>query len=117
MATATKPTFVMVCTRSPRGRFRRAGLDFTAEWRPLEVRATADVAKDVIDAKILKRLEAESMLAVKPASEAEIDAYQKDLADRAGKDPQAVIDAQQQKIADLEARLLRLELAKKGDGK
>lgn len=111
MALPKSSKFVMVCTRSPKGRFRRAGVDFTAEWRVLEVKETADLSNGVIDAEILARLEAESMVAVKPATEAQVEAYLKDQAELAGKDDKQVIAALAAKNADLEARLMRLELA------
>lgn len=123
MATASTPkssSFVLVKSASPfRPTFRRAGLQFERDWRILEVREVADVDKGIIDAAVLARLEAEPMLAVKPATAAEVESYQQDLAARAGRDPASVIDELKAKNADLEARLMKLELAKgaKGDTK
>lgn len=116
------PKFVMVRSCSPRDQFRRGGLIFTKDWRVLEVSTTANLEKGIIDEAILKVLEAEKqMLAVKPATEADVEAFLKLQADSAGKDKDTIISELVQKNADLEARLMRLELgaagAAKGDEK
>jgi hypothetical protein len=112
-----KPTakYVMVRSCSPRGSFRRAGLVFTSEWRVLEVSTRAQLDKGIIDEATLKALEAEKqMLAVKPATEAEVEAFQKLQAESTGKDKDALIAELVQKNAELEARLMKLELAAGG---
>ncbi len=110
MPPAPTPKIVLVKSTSPRGSFRRAGLTFTADWRPLEVSATANLEKGVIDAAVLARLEAEKMLAVKPASATEVEAYQKAAAETAGKDPVEEVVALKKRLAELEARLMQLTL-------
>jgi hypothetical protein len=106
------PQFVLVKTTSPRGIFGRAGLRFTREWRPLRVADVADLEAHVIDAAILARLEAErEMLAVKPATEAELAELAQ--AQAAGpRDPATELAEIKARNADLEGRLMRLELAK-----
>jgi len=136
-------THVLVCTRSPRGRFRRAHLEFTSDWRSLELGAENDIdpkpnaanvsfeyaitdaakarhAENVIGPDTLKRLQGEAMLAVKPADAAEIEAHRKAQAEHPG-DKDAQLRAALAKNADLEARLMKLELMMQGkpagDGK
>lgn len=112
MAKPTTKTFIMVRSCSPRGQFRRAGLVFQTEWRVLEVAEKADIEKGIIDAAILKVLEGEKqMLAVKPATPEEVAAALKAQAEHAGKDKDTIIAEQNAKIAELEARLMKLELA------
>jgi len=116
MAAAT-PQFVLVKTASPRGIFGRAGLRFTREWRPLRIADKADLEAGVIDADVLARLEAETeMLAVKPASEAEVAQFMS--AQAAGSiDPVTELAEMKVRNADLEGRLMRLEFsAGKGSG-
>ena len=107
------PQFVLVKTTSPRGIFGRAGLRFTREWRPLRVAEVADLEAHVIDAAILARLEAErEMLAVKPATEAELAEFAQ--AQAAGpRDPATELAEIKARNADLEGRLMRLEFANK----
>lgn len=113
------PKFVLVKSVSPHneGRFGRAGLRFTRDWRPLQVADIADVEKGVITPEILARLEAEQQLAVKPATEVEVEKLAKELADP--KDDKARIAELEAANAQLEARLMKLELAGKpaDDGK
>jgi hypothetical protein len=116
---ATTPKFVLVKSTSPRqpdGSFRRAELQFNRDWRVLEISETEDLASGKINAARLARLEAETMLAIKPATEKDIERYERDLADSAGRDPHQLIAELRGKNADLEARLLKLELgAGKGE--
>lgn len=115
-----KPTkqYVMVRSCSPRGQFRRAGLVFQPEWRILELGEKTDIEKGIIDFATLKVLEAEKqMLAVKPATLAEAEAFAKQQAEHAGKDKDAIIAELIEKNADLESRLMRLELAAKSQAK
>lgn len=121
---ATKPTksYVMVRSCSPRGQFRRAGIVFQTDWRVLELGEKLDIEKGIIDAATLKILEAEKqMLAVKPATPEEAAAFQKTQSEHAGKDKDAIIADLVSKNAELEARLMKLELAagggKKNDAK
>lgn len=109
------PQFVLVMSVSPYngGNFGRAGLRFSREWRPLEVAETADLEKGVIDYAILARLKAESFLAVKPATPEEVAQLAKDRAEGA-KDKDTELADLRSKNADLEARLMRLELAAAG---
>lgn len=116
MAKPTTKSFVMVRSCSPRGQFRRAGIVFTTDWRVLELGEKLDVEKGVIDAPTLKVLEAEKqMLAVKPATADEAAALQKTQSEHAGKDKDVIIADLVAKNADLEARLMKLELASSGD--
>lgn len=114
MAKPTK-SFVMVRSCSPREQFRRAGFVFTKEWRVLELGEKVDIEKGVVDAPTLKILEDEKqMLAVKPATADEAESFQKLQASNAGKDKDTIITELLEKNADLEARLMRLELAASG---
>jgi hypothetical protein len=113
------PPFVFVKTTSPRGQFGRAGLRFTRDWRPLKIDAKADLEAGVIDAEIYARLEAEKeMLAVRPATADEIRELTAtpELTATAPKDKDEVIAALQKKNAELEGRLMKLELAVGGRG-
>jgi hypothetical protein len=112
---AQTPKVVLVKSTSPRGGFRRAGLQFTAEWRPLQVSTKADLEKGIIDTSILAVLEKETMLAVKPASPDDVERYLEALQETAGKDPAEEIAALKKKNAELEARLMKLELGGKAD--
>lgn len=110
MTAKPAPKFVLVKTTSPRKMFGRAGLRFTNEWRPLRVEETADLEAGVIDAAVLKRLEDEKeMLAVKPATESEVEEFMAKQA--APRDPEAELAELKARNADLESRLMRLELA------
>ncbi len=105
------PQFVLVKTTSPRKIFGRAGLRFTQEWRPLRVADVPDLNASVIDAGILARLEAETeMLAVKPATEAELTEFVQAQAS-GPRDPAAELAELRGRNADLEGRLMRLEFA------
>lgn len=110
-------TFILVCSVSPynNGNFSRAGLRFSRQWRPLEVVGDDDenLAEGKISAATRKRLEEETFLATKPASAAEVERLTADQA-TGSSDPQATIASQAAQIADLEARLMRLEA---GDAK
>jgi hypothetical protein len=114
---AEAPKYVFVKTTSPRGMFGRAGLRFTRDWRPLKVDAEQDLDAGVINAATLARLEAETeMLAVRPATTdeiAELTASPSLTGSGGGKDKDEIIAEQGMKIADLEARLLKLELGGK----
>jgi len=111
MADST-PRFVLVKSVSPhnQGNFGRAGLRFTREWRPLEVAAVHALEKGVIDEAILARLVAETeMLAVKPATPEEVARFAETSA--AGpQDKGAELAAERTKNAELEARLMRIEV-------
>jgi hypothetical protein len=127
------PKFVLVKSTSPRqpdGLFRRAELAFTREWRALEVldpdavdpETKTPLAESIaraiplISVARLARLEAETMLAVRPATDKELEQAQLDAAEAASKDPATRIADLQAKNADLEARLMRLELGAGGKG-
>jgi hypothetical protein len=111
------PRFVLVKSVSPHngGNFRRAGLRFTRDWRPLEVTATADLEKGVIDDKILAVLQAETFLAVKPATTDEV-ARLADARLDASRDKDSELAELRTKNAELEARLMRLEVGGKATG-
>lgn len=111
MPPTNAPKLVLVKSTSPRGSFRRAGLTFTSEWRPLEVGTVVDLEKGRIDTRILGVLEREAMLAVKPAAEVDVERYLEALRETAGKDPVEENAALRKQNADLEGRLMRLELA------
>ncbi len=108
------PRFVLVKSVSPHngGNFRRAGLRFTRDWRPLEVAATADLDKGVIDNAVLQVLQAETFLAVKPATTEEI-ARLADARLDASRDKDSELADLRAKNAELEARLMRLEVGGK----
>lgn len=104
------PQFVLVKSASPRESFRRAGLTFTRDWRPLQLAETVDLERGVIDEATLKRLEDEPMLAVKPASADDVEDFLRDRAANTGKDKESQIAELRSYSTDLEARLMRLEL-------
>lgn len=108
------PRFVLVKSVSPHngGNFRRAGLRFTRDWRPLEVAAKPDLDKGVIDDEILKALQAETFLAVKPATTEEV-ARLADARLDASRDKDSELAELRTKNAELEARLMRLEVGGK----
>jgi hypothetical protein len=110
--TDSTPQFVLVMSVSPynNGNFGRAGLRFSREWRPLEVADKADLEKGIIDKEILARLKAEAFLALKPATADEVAQLAAARADGA-KDKDSELAELRAKNADLEARLMRLELA------
>jgi hypothetical protein len=111
------PRFVLVKSVSPHnsGNFRRAGLRFTRDWRPLEVAAKPDLDKGVIDEKILQVLQAETFLAVKPATAEEV-ARLADARLDASRDKDSELAELRTKNAELEARLMRLEVGGKQPG-
>jgi hypothetical protein len=120
--TAAKKNYVLVKSTSPRPTFRRAGFMFTAEWRALELGDTDDVDKDVVGPESLARIKAEAngkppMLAWMPATAEQIEQIEKDRAALVGKDPTEVIAMQNATIADLQARLMKLELVGKKNDK
>jgi hypothetical protein len=106
--------FVLVKSVSPHngGNFRRAGLRFTRDWRPLEIAAQPDLEKGVIDDKILQVLQAETFLAVKPATAEEV-ARLADARLDASRDKDSELAGLRTKNAELEARLMRLEVGGK----
>jgi hypothetical protein len=109
--------FVLVKSVSPHnnGNFRRAGLRFTRDWRPLEVAAQPDLEKGVIDDKVLQVLQAETFLAVKPATAEEV-ARLADARLDASRDKDSELAGLRTKNAELEARLMRLEVGGKQPG-
>src|SRR5215475_10905026 len=109
--------FVLVKSVSPHngGNFRRAGLRFTRDWRPLEVAAQPDLEKGVIDDKVLQVLQAETFLAVKPATADEV-ARLADARLDASRDKDSELAELRTKNAELEARLMRLEVGGKQPG-
>jgi len=109
--------FVLVKSVSPHngGNFRRAGLRFTRDWRPLEVAAKPDLDKGVIDEKILQALQVETFLAVKPATAEEV-ARLADARLDASRDKDSELAELRTKNAELEARLMRLEVGGKQPG-
>jgi hypothetical protein len=111
------PRFVLVKSVSPHngGNFRRAGLRFTRDWRPLEIAAKPDLDKGVIDDEVLKVLQAETFLAVKPASAEEV-ARLADARLDASRDKDSELAELRTKNAELEARLMRLEVGGKQPG-
>jgi hypothetical protein len=111
------PRFVLVKSVSPHngGNFRRAGLRFTRDWRPLEVAAKLDLDKGVIDDEVLKVLHAETFLAVKPATADEV-ARLADARLDASRDKDSELAELRTKNAELEARLMRLEVGGKQPG-
>lgn len=111
---APTPPYVMVRSVNPHreGGFSRAGLRFTREWRTLKVGAEDNLKEDTIGPATLKRLETEGFLAVKPATEGDVENY-KAIAAASRTDKDAVIDDLLKSKADLEARLMRLEQAAK----
>jgi hypothetical protein len=106
--------FVLVKSVSPHngGNFRRAGLRFTRDWRPLEVAAKPDLEKGVINDEVLKILQAETFLAVKPATAEEV-ARLADARLDASRDKDSELAGLRTKNAELEARLMRLEVVGK----
>jgi hypothetical protein len=111
------PRFVLVKSVSPHnnGNFRRAGLRFSRDWRPLEVAAKPDLEKGIIDDEVLKVLQAEAFLAVKPATAEEI-ARLADVRLDASRDKDSELTELRTKNAELEARLMRLEVGGKQPG-
>lgn len=112
------PDFVLAKSTNPHtdGRYGRAGLRFTREWRLLKVGDTFNADTGEITGERLAILENDSFLAVKPATAAEVERLQADIASHGG-DKDAMIDAQRKQIGDLEARLMKLELAMQGGRK
>jgi hypothetical protein len=108
------PRFVLVKSVSPHngGNFRRAGLRFTRDWRPLELAAKPDLDKGVIDDQVLQVLQAETFLAVKPATADEV-ARLADAKLDASRDKDSELAGLRDKNAELEARLMRLEVGGK----
>lgn len=124
--------YVMIKHTSPRATFRRAHLQFTKDWQVFEVGeqndsdpnqpgsteitedARARHARGVIGPDTLRRCEAETMLAVKPATADDVQNFQKTLASRAGKSTDQIIAELAAKNAELEARLMKVELGKGG---
>lgn len=127
------PAFVLVKSTNPYrdGQYGRSNLRFTRDWRPLEVDELDDRdvpgiggapgtnngplrtergGNNLISTYTLAVLEADTFLAVKPATQAQVEKYQADAAANGG-DKDATIEALQAKNADLEARLMRLEQA------
>lgn len=112
------PQFVLVMSVNPHreGGFNRAGLRFSRAWRELELGDADDLEKGVIGPSTLTRLKAEPFLAIRPATADEVAQLAADRA-AAPADKDAELSALRAKNADLEARLLRLELAATGGGK
>lgn len=112
--------FILVMSVNPHrdGGFSRAGLRFSREWRALELSGKNDLDRPipVIDTATFDRIKAETFLAWKPATEAELTALERARAEAPG-DKDAQIASLAQKNADLEARLMKLELAAQGGGK
>lgn len=127
------PTHVMVKSAAPKGRFRRAHLDFTNEtWRCFKIGTeldadpdkepstgaiTAEAAKrhaaGVIGPDTYERLAREhTMLAVKSCTAEEVADYEKRQADGAGKSQEQLLAEVLAKNAELEARLMKVELGK-----
>jgi hypothetical protein len=121
MATADiVPAFVLVKSTNPYndGRFGVAAgkpgeaLRFTRQYRCLEVGATDDLEANVISKETYALLEAESFLAVKPATQSDIDAFNASQA-ATDDDKDAEITRLKTAQAELEGRLMRLEQAAK----
>lgn len=115
------PAFVLVMAVTPRGFWRHRGLHFTREWSVLQIGDKLDVLASPIpmadEANYLEILASKNELAVKPASAEEIAAFQASVAANRGLDKDMVIADLQAKNADLEARMMRLELAATGGKK
>lgn len=135
------PQFVLVRSTNPHreGQYGQRGLRFTRAWRLLKVDPELQhVAKlklvnghddvtsycdpqealdnDTISLATLAVLEADSYLAVKPATQADGEKWIADQAANGG-DTDAQNEALRAKNAELEARLMKLELAAQGGGK
>jgi len=122
----SQPQFLLCIAVAPRGTWRVHGIEFSREWRPvqlggeaLDIGAPVPVLDDATAAQI-EYDEKIGALATRPATAEEVAAYQQQLVDAKGKDPDAVIADLKAKNAELEARMMKLELAsstpKKGDG-
>jgi hypothetical protein len=112
------PDFVLVKSTNPHreGQYGRAGLRFTREYRLLKLADAFNAELGEITAKELAILEKDSFLAVKPASAADVERLQAEIATTGG-DKEATIDFLRKQNADLEARLMKLELAAQGGSK
>jgi hypothetical protein len=97
------------------------GIEFGADWKPFQIGDAPDLtaAIPVVDQATVTEWtdKWKRELAVKPASQEEVDAYLKQLADAKGQDKDQIIADLQAKNADYEARLMKLELAATGGDK
>lgn len=129
---AAARAFILVMSVSPHhnGGFGRAGYRFSRTWRPLEIVAEGDIKVDehgradsaaeeqsLITPTLVERLKAESFLAVKDASASEVDRLLADRAAGAGMSDADRIAKLESDKADLESRLMKLELGASGDAK
>lgn len=118
---ADLPSFVLVMAVTPHGFWRHRGLHFTREWSVVQLGDKLDVLAQpmpLIDAATYAELLAsKETLGVKPATPDELAEFHKRAAENRGKDKDAVIADLQKNNADLEARLMKLELAMTGGGK
>lgn len=94
------------------------GVEFSDQWKPFQIGPAPDLsaAIPVVDQATVDEWTTKwtRELATKPATQEEVDAYLKQLADAKGQDKDAIIAELQAKNADYESRLMRLELAASG---
>lgn len=122
--------FLLVMAVTPHGFYRVHGIHFDREWRAVQIGEKLDplsaipVADKAAAAEIDRKSKPERMwgsrepvsppaLAVKVATEEEIVAFRKHASETAGKDVNAQLDDERGKRAELEARLMKLELGAK----
>ena len=115
-------TFLLCMAIAPKGTWRVHGIEFSREWRPVQVGEELDIDAPVptVDARTKEQIDHDvtiGALATRPATAAEVDAYLQQLAEMKGKDPSVVISDLQKKNAELEARLMKLELSAAGGTK
>lgn len=115
---AQLPSFVLVMAVTPHGWWRHRGLHFTREWSVVQLGDKLDVLATPIPmvdtATYDELLASKATLAVKPATPDELADFQRRVAENRGKDKDLVIADLQMKNADLEARMMKLELATSG---
>lgn len=118
MSNAKLPAFVLAKSTNPHndGRYGRAGLRFTREWRVLKLGDAFDAETSTITPEQHALLDKDTLIVLKPASEDDAKAYEAELAAH-GTNKDAVIETLRTKNADLEARLMKLELMMAKDEK
>jgi hypothetical protein len=123
------PKFVLVMSVNPHrdGGFSRAGLRFDRSWRALELGENKDrdsegaitpegrtrLDNGVIGPDTYAMLKAEPFLALRPATAEEVEQLAEDRA-KSPADKDSELAVLRAKNADLEARLMKLELAAQG---
>ena len=118
MSNSKLPAFVLAKSTNPHndGRYGRAGLRFTREWRVLKLAEESNPETGAITAEQYAILDKDPLIVLKPASEDDAKAYEAELATH-GTNKDALIDSLRVKNAELEARLMKLELAMAGKDK